>query len=95
MKKFSILFVVLAVVCLTCAAFAQENDFSEYLGVWYTDSSCAGKVCIPTFMTGSQGELEIRDNFTATIKYSANRGGLNDGEDNALTGQWYTENDII
>ena len=96
MKKLSILFVVLAVVSLTCVAFAQENDFSEYLGVWYADTSCFSGECIPSFITGSQGELEIKADFSVTIIYRGRTSGLfGKVDDSIMTGQWYTEGDII
>ena len=97
MKKYSILFVVLAVVSLTCVAFAQENDYSEYLGVWYADTACYGGEYFPTFVVGSQRKLEIRDDFTVTLiaHYVGGSGDLFYREDRTMTGQWYTESDTV
>ena len=96
MKKFSILFVVLAVVSLTCVAFAQENDFSEYLGVWYADSNCFAGDCIPSFMCDPQAELEIQDDFTVTIIYHGRTSGLfGRVDDSIMAGHWYTEDDNV
>ena len=102
MKKYSILFVVLAVVSLTCVAFAQENDFSEYVGVWYADSYCYSVGCFPSFVRGSQGELEISGDFTATHIYHYYFSNLLDDsnlfgemDDDIMAGQWYTEDGTV
>ena len=98
MKKFSILFVVMAVVCLTCAAFAQENDFSGYLGVWYADSFCYKGECFPDFLSGYDTKLEIGSDFTVTRIYHyffSNLYEYENWDDDTFTGQWYTEDDIV
>ena len=98
MKKYSILFVILAVVSLTCAAFAQEDDISKYLGVWYWDTSCNGEECWASFLSGYESKMELHSDFTATGTYHylenyQNLFGVSD-EDITTSGQWHADGDI-
>ena len=96
MKKFSILFVVLAVVSLTCVAFAQENDFSEYLGVWYADSFCYSEGCFPKFLNQLESRLDIDSDFTVTrINHYTLSNLFDEMDDDIFAGQWYTEDNVV
>ena len=85
MKKYSILFVVLAIVSLTCAAFAQENDVAKYLGTWHLAVQCIDEDCTYYPFFGSYRYIEIHDDLSVA-RFSKN--GLS-----LTTGKWYTEDD--
>ena len=97
MKKFSILFVVLALMSIVCSAFAEldlanlpaidEEAAADYLGKWYMAKICFGDACMPMGEEGNVSlvELEADNDMVFAV---ANE------EEPTGTVKWYMEDGV-
>ena len=93
MKKFSFLFVVLALMSLVCSAFADdfastlpqidEKEDADFLGIWYLDTTCIEGFCIP--LGESNTTLELKADNTATHT---------DAEGESSTDYWFVKDGV-
>ncbi|MBQ6505391.1 MAG: hypothetical protein IJI57_15920 [Flexilinea sp.] len=94
MKKFALLFAVMALAMFACvfAASAQgelpaidEKEAADYLGTWHIQKMCFGKDCMDLAGLGMDSTLTLNADNTAVI--------VSDGQD-SQTSSWYMKDGV-
>ncbi|MBQ6502498.1 MAG: hypothetical protein IJI57_01120 [Flexilinea sp.] len=97
MKKFSFLFVVLALMSIVCSAFAEidlanlpaidEEAAADYLGKWYMTKMCFGDACMPIGETGNETFIELESDNDMVFAVT------NEEEPTSII-KWYMEDGV-
>lgn len=97
MKKYSFLFVVLALMSIVCSAFAEldlanlpaieEEAAADYLGKWYMTKMCFGDACMPIGEFGNKSFVELEADNDMVF-------AVTNEEEPTGTVKWYMEDGV-